>query len=374
MKPPSLATRMPELPEVEFFRQLLLPLVGSGRLNIEAVGDNHRIQLTDGLSPTSTQGWSCANVLRKGKLLCLVLTSTSSAAKYLFLHMGMTGRIRVQGRAENWGFKQVNGAIVETDLNTAEAPEDEVFPPKYTYLLFTTRKCTAYFCDPRKFGSCYLADDLSDLDALAPDALTCTDAAVIAEHIVPALTNQRLGIKAILLDQRRAVSGVGNWMADEVLYHCQMHPDQTRLTESEAADVWTMLQSIATTAAHALSCESHYPESWLFHYRWTRKKATRDALGRSVTFVTSGGRTTAILASLQKLHSRYASSSSLLTVNGKKPVVRTNEPMKANASKASPLKVEKTRKRAATTVTAKRSVTLEVMGRRQSPRLRVTPK
>lgn len=306
---------MPELPEVEHFRQLLLPLVGNGSLKIEAVGDNHRIRLTD-LAPLSHDNYfySCTDVWRRGKQLCLVLTTMDEKmTKYLFLHMGMTGRIRVQGRAENWGGKKVNGAVVKTDLMAAAANDDESFPPMYTYLVFTSNNnnYTAYFCDPRKFGSCYAADNMSDvLDALAPDALTCKDQQVVEKQILPALSNQRLGIKAVLLDQKRAVSGVGNWVADEVLYQCQIHPDQTQLTNDEAAAVWQTLQSIVTIAANALKENTHYPETWLFSYRWTKKKATKDAHGRTVTFLTSGGRTSAIVASAQKLRVRKKTTAS----------------------------------------------------------------
>ncbi|KAK1734683.1 hypothetical protein QTG54_014556 [Skeletonema marinoi] len=57
--------------------------------------------------------------------------------------------------------------------------------------------------------------------------------------IVNKIANQKKVIKAILLDQRQVISGVGNWVADEVLY---------------------------------LEClndgEEQLPEQWLFHRRW----------------------------------------------------------------------------------------------------------
>jgi formamidopyrimidine-DNA glycosylase len=286
---------MPELPEVENFRSLLLPFVGN-TLVIEPVGDNRRIQLRCPGVPVV-----CTDVLRRGKQICLVLKD-SKALKYLYLHMGMTGRIRVPGKDENWGDLKGDKVVGHADAER----NDGTSPPKYTYLVFATTKTnyTAYFCDPRKFGSCYEANDLSDLDALAPDALTCIDPDVIDKNILPALTNQRLGVKAILLDQKRAVSGVGNWVADEVLYQCGMHPDQTRLDCSEAKALWSKLQEIVYIAVNALRSDKSYPENWLFHFRWTRKKAARDAVGRSISFVTSGGRTSAVVSSHQKLYVR----------------------------------------------------------------------
>jgi formamidopyrimidine-DNA glycosylase len=328
---------MPELPEVEHFRQLLLPLVTSSEhdgercnIRIEIVGDNHRILLT---ADDLAQVYCCTDVLRKGKQLCLVLNAKSSnATKYLYLHMGMTGRIRVEGRAENWGGKKLNGEVVQTDIKTTVA--DESFPPMYTYLIFTSNNHTAYFCDPRKFGSCYLADDLSDLDILAPDALTCKDLAIIENQILPRFANQRLGIKAVLLDQKRAVSGVGNWIADEVLYQCQMHPDQCQLSQPEAAVLWQTLQSVVAAAVEALRNESHYPDTWLFSYRWTKKKTTKDALGRTITFLTSGGRTSAIVASLQKLRIRSTTRVKTMTSKSRSSSKKTvkNESSSENSS------------------------------------------
>jgi formamidopyrimidine-DNA glycosylase len=293
---------MPELPEVESFRQLLLPLVGNV-LEIQLVGDHNRVKVDELVGTnSSTDCCMCTDILRRGKQICLVL-SVSKSTKYMFLHMGMTGRIRVYGRPENWGERKEDA----TNVGHAElSEEEESSPPKYTYIIFSSPNAnyTAYFCDPRKFGSAYLSNDLTDLHSLAPDALTCTDHETIQGHILPALTNQRLGIKAILLDQKRAVSGVGNWVADEVLYQCCTHPDQTKLVSNEAETIQQKLHEIMSIAVQSLENGESYPSHWLFHYRWTGKKNTKDANGRSITFITSGGRTTAVIASLQKLYAR----------------------------------------------------------------------
>lgn len=227
---------MPELPEVERFRQLLLPLVssknGNAPLTIERVAagsnknaSNKRIELTDEDLHRISTTFSCTDIVRKGKQLCLILVqnetgtgkNTPSTHLYLMLHMGMTGQIRVPGVKVNWGAKQKGSGevVLATDVaSTASNDEHKISlscPPKYAWLVFRCQSYVAFFCDPRKFGHCFLAEDASCLDALAPDALLCTNEDTIQSHILPALTDQRLGIKAILLDQKRAVSGVGNW-------------------------------------------------------------------------------------------------------------------------------------------------------------------
>lgn len=336
---------MPELPEVEAFRQLLLPLVVADRednnnerpssssspssprplLQIEARGEPNvnRLKLTQAEREEISARYACTDVLRKGKQLCLVLSArsrdaadkgegtTANSTKYLFLHMGMTGRIRVAGKEENWGGKKLNGeepASVKVASGRAShttAEDGETFPPKYTLLIFSnpTNGHTAYFCDPRKFGSCHLADDLSALDELAPDALNGGDPAIVQDRILPALSHQSRGIKTTLLDQKKAVSGVGNWVADEVLYQSGIHPDQSYLTRDEAANLLATLQSVVQTAVACLvEHDTHYPEDWLFAYRWTKKQASKDARGRTISFLQSGGRTSAIVASIQKLY------------------------------------------------------------------------
>lgn len=168
------------------------------------------------------------------------------------------------------------------------------------------------FCDPRKFGKCMLSKDLSSsFEELAPDALLLFQDVVCHDddssskskyqHALQQLTNKNTGIKSLLLDQRRAVSGVGNWVADEVLYQIQIHPDQKFLSRTQAAKLLIKLHSILTTAVDCLAMGQPYPATWLFHYRWTKKAAGEDATGKSLTFVKSGGRTSAIVLPDQQL-------------------------------------------------------------------------
>jgi len=240
--------------------------------------------------------------------------------RYLYLHMGMTGRIRVEGIDENWGAKDINGETKKGKGNAVSSTkpsgggkaiidEEYKYHPKYTYASFTSTHGVvpfkAFFCDPRKFGSCHFADNLSLFDELAPDALDLKDMNVA----ISKLTDQRLGIKALLLDQKRVVSGVGNWVADETLYQCRLHPDQSYLTTEQASKVCAALFDIVQIAADSLRNQTHYPEDWLFHYRWTKKKSGKDALGNNITFITSGGRTSAIVAAYQKLYKSQQPSS-----------------------------------------------------------------
>jgi formamidopyrimidine-DNA glycosylase len=280
---------MPELPEVESFRQLLLPLVSDTqpiqfkRLNVDKKPPRKFLSDED-ITEINKQGYRLSDVVRKGKLICMILDVEMKDTKYLFVHMGMTGRISTPDYMP--------------ELESLSANDD--YPPPHTHLRFSSGSTDACFSDPRKFGYIQLESSLEiGFDSLAPDALT-----EVTEEtkpgIIEKLTNKALGIKAILLDQKRALSGVGNWIADEVLYQLQMHPDQNYLSAEQGSQLLDTLHPILQTAVKSLEKRERYPKDWLFHYRWNSKKTTKDAKDRVVTFVTSGGRTSAIVPSLQK--------------------------------------------------------------------------
>jgi formamidopyrimidine-DNA glycosylase len=288
---------MPELPEVEQFRRLLLPLVSTTKpVKISSVQHNPpRAWPTAEQFGSISDNFYCKDVIRKGKQIVMVLQQLGTSGKvkqeqpkqlFLLLHMGMTGRITTPAFTCRFGSENFK---VEAD-----------YPPRYTYLTFQMGDFEAAFSDPRKFGSCELCEDSSALDVLAPDALTATETE-IEHHILPRLSEQKRGIKAILLDQKRACCGVGNWVADEVLYQSGIHPDQVFLTQEQATAVFAKLQVILSAAVDCLRDDMDYPEDWLFRYRWTKKRAGKDSKGRSISFVTSGGRTSAIVAPIQKL-------------------------------------------------------------------------
>ncbi|CAJ1930505.1 unnamed protein product [Cylindrotheca closterium] len=281
---------MPELPEVENFRQLLLPLVSETTALQLTRGSLEKQPPRNFLSDDEIQkinkGKYCVSAARrKGKQLCLLLKNKSSTS-YLFVHMGMTGRIATQGN------------IPKLKELSAKAE----YPPPSTYLSFSAGDYEVSFSDPRKFGHVLLKESMEEFEELAPDALN--EAVGKRTWILAKLSDQSIGIKALILDQKRCVSGVGNWVADEVLYQIQMHPDQAYLTTDEAANLLDTLLNILQFAVKALKENKEFPYEWLFHYRWNKKKPTKDQKGRSVTYLTSGGRTSAIVASIQKKISR----------------------------------------------------------------------
>ena len=293
---------MPELPEVESFRRLLLPLISQKLpLFLELMKENPPKKFLTQEDITQLSG-KCfvKDVLRKGKLIAIVLecckngkirhhptTTTTTTLLYLFVHMGMTGRISTPDH-----------------VPVLESQSDTHYPPPYSYLKFKTDQAEASFSDPRKFGSITLGMTLDEgFGPLAPDAWTTVP---VQTSVNDGLVRKSTGIKALLLDQKRVMSGIGNWVADEVLYQCQIHPEQSYINEEQASRIVQTLRSILTTAIELYGKQEPLPSDWIFHVRWGKRAFSKgdvikDSQGRKVLFLTAAGRTSAIVPTIQTL-------------------------------------------------------------------------
>lgn len=76
-------------------------------------------------------------------------------------------------------------------------------------------------------------------------------------------------IKALLLNQSFS-AGVGNWVADEVLYHARVHPEQRcrTLSEEQVGSVWKWTSEVCRIAVDVNADDEKFPEDWLFKHRW----------------------------------------------------------------------------------------------------------
>ena len=93
--------------------------------------------------------------------------------------------------------------------------------------------------------------------------------------------------------------------SDEILYQAALHPEiyTNSLTKAQISRLYKSLVDVTSLAVETLADETKFPESWLFKHRWNKgKKEVPSALpkGGMVSYLTVGGRTTAIVASVQK--------------------------------------------------------------------------
>lgn len=227
---------------------------------------------------------------RKGKQLWLELESAGRAASALLIHLGMTGSCVVRGEAAP---KYKSFSI-----------DESAWPPKFCKLELTLDDGGACcYVDPRRFGRVKLrgadVEAVAPVSQLAPDALEPPPVAAV----LAILAKKSAPIKAVLLDQSAVVSGVGNWVADEVLYAARLHPavKANALDHTQVAALLDAVRRICRTACDANADSAAFPDDWLFHHRWAKQTtgAITTPIGR-VHFDTIGGRTTAFLPSIQK--------------------------------------------------------------------------
>ncbi|GAA5805017.1 hypothetical protein HPULCUR_010530 [Helicostylum pulchrum] len=231
-------------------------------------------------------------------ILNKVLVDTKRWGKYFLLifdqgpslvaHFGMTGRIRFQH-------------------------EEEVWPPKFWKLLITFQDPTNPdktiqfgFQDPRRLARLRLVaspDPLLEppISKLGFDPVLNLPSLSTFSQLV---LRRQVPIKALLLDQAFS-AGVGNWVADEILYQAKIHPAQYShsLTDNELESLYEKLKYVCETAVALEADESKFPADWLMPYRWNKGKKTDQILpnGLSLQFVTVGGRTSAIAPDIQVL-------------------------------------------------------------------------
>jgi formamidopyrimidine-DNA glycosylase len=153
------------------------------------------------------------------------------------------------------------------------------WPPRFTKVQVTLSDGTALcFTDPRRLGRVLLSPDPeSELSkALGPD---CLNAMMPLPEFASALAVRSAPIKAVLLDQS-FVAGIGNWIADEVLYQARIHPESrcNALSPDDVAGLHTQIQTVVRTACDVEADHTLFPKEWLFHVRWNKEKTkSRDS-------------------------------------------------------------------------------------------------
>jgi formamidopyrimidine-DNA glycosylase len=103
----------------------------------------------------------------------------------------------------------------------------------------------------------------------------------------------RSPIKAVLLMQE-CFPGIGNWMADEILWRARIHPSTEAGRVARAAKcVWDKVRWVTAGALRIVAQDySDPPRSWLFPHRW-RDGGTCPRDGTELKRDEVGGRTTA---------------------------------------------------------------------------------
>jgi len=279
---------MPELPEVEAGRRMA-EAVAAGKVIASAQCADDCIVFADDVEPARVcsvlTGKRVIGIYRRGKHVWFELDSPP----HLLIHFGMTG-----------GFRTPNERGVQ--LVSSGKKVDASWPPRFTKLhLHMSDGSELIMVDGRRLARIRLrCDPLHEppISTLGFDPLLELPS---PDTFVKLLRQRRTNIKALLLDQTFA-AGVGNWVADEVLYHARISPWRrtTELSDEQIKRLRLSLKRVIETAVAANAQSDRYPRTWLFHHRWGKNRNAQTARGERIRHDTIAGRTTAWVPAVQR--------------------------------------------------------------------------
>ncbi|CAH1447636.1 unnamed protein product [Lactuca virosa] len=283
---------MPELPEVEAARRAIEENCLGKKIKRSVVADDAKV--IDGISPSdfeaSLTGKTIVAAHRKGKNMWIQLDSPPFPS----FQFGMAGAIYIKG-------------VAVTKYKRSAVNDDDEWPSKYSKLFIELDDgLELSFTDKRRFAKVRLLQNPASappISELGPDALL---EPMTEEELFKSLSKKKIGIKALILDQS-FISGVGNWIADEVLYQARIHPLQSAATISkeQCGALHKSLKEVIEGAVEVGADSSQFPSNWIFHNR-EKKPGKAFVDGKKIEYISAGGRTSAYVPELQKLSGEQA--------------------------------------------------------------------
>jgi len=209
---------MPELPEVETVRRTLAPIIGRRIEYVDVTEPRLRRRIADDFAQRLA-GLVIEDITRQGKYLLFRLSNGQS----LLAHLGMSGALLLQ------------------PITTPRQPHDHV-------RLRLSGEMQLTFNDPRRFGLMRLGhlDELTELHNVGVDPLSQTFTVV---HLAALARGRKKPVKNLLMDQR-ALGGIGNIYANEILFRAGVRPSRQarRLTGSDLTRLLAATRAVLAAA------------------------------------------------------------------------------------------------------------------------------
>jgi formamidopyrimidine-DNA glycosylase len=209
---------MPELPEVETVRRSLLPVVGRRIESVEVWEARLRRPIAHDFG-RRLSGQVIEGIERRGKYLLFRLSTHDC----LLAHLGMSGALLLQA------------------AGVGREPHDHV-------RLQLSGAVQLTYNDPRRFGLLRVAPlaELAELANVGPDPL---DEGFSVAAIAALARGRRKPVKNLLMDQR-ALGGIGNIYANEILFRAGIRPARQarRLTRRELAGLLAATRRVLRSA------------------------------------------------------------------------------------------------------------------------------
>ena len=264
---------MPELAEVEWYRKRWNPGLGAKVLDVQLNAPKRIFRETDTADlRRRLTGAKFLDSLARGKRMLFKF----SRDNWLGIHLGMTGTLRTEPAA--------------------------FVPSKHDHLVLKQAKRSLVFRDARQFGRVRFhhgSDEPVWWKSQVPEIVSPRFNAVFLNDFLD--RHRKAPIKAVLLLQS-GFSGIGNWMADEILWRAKILPARPagKLTGEERKALLRETKFVVKKSLATLGRDySDPPRGWLIHQRWKRSGVCplhRTPLRR----LTIGGRTTAWCPICQK--------------------------------------------------------------------------
>lgn len=253
---------MPELPEVERYRALAeSAALGRAIAAVLAPDAWYLKRATSAESVTAALvGQQFVRARRRGKLMML----DTADGTVIGLRFGMSGRLLVDGRA----------GVDELIYSGRRAD-----PRFERFAVVFDGGGTLSMNDPRRLGGVEVDPDVS---RLGPDALGLS-----RSELRQALAGGRVALKARLLDQSH-IAGVGNLIADEILWRAGLSP--LRVAGEMTTPAVTRLHTNLTSGLAELIERGGSHTGDLMPHRRAGGVCPRD--GAALRRATVGGRTT----------------------------------------------------------------------------------
>jgi formamidopyrimidine-DNA glycosylase len=226
---------VPELPEVEMARAVVADRALRRRIVDVDDSDSYVSRPhPPGELRSALTGRTLTAAHRRGKTMWFETSAavgSGAPGPELGLHLGMSGRIVVTGP---------DGTVTEG----GDPPRYGTRTPNPAWNRFIIRFAdggSLVLRDPRRLGRVWLNPDIG---ALGPDAAEVTPAQFRA-----LITKGTIAVKARLLDQSK-IAGIGNLLADEILWQARISPlaRAGTLSPAEVSRLYRALKSVVKSA------------------------------------------------------------------------------------------------------------------------------
>lgn len=233
---------MPELAEVEHNRKVWER--GRGQKILSVAVKNTRSPVWRWIRPATLVSALTGKLLTDSETHGKQMLFQFGTEAWLAIHLGMTGRLSLQ--ASDYRLQ------------------------KHDHLALRQAKQSLVFSDQRRFGRLRMAQGTT-----RPNWWTRLPPPILSPGFTRNLVadfctrRKRTPLKSLLLMQER-FPGIGNWMADEILWRAKLNPKMPagELSPVLVATLYRSIRGLTKAALRQMDENWGFPSTWLFSHRW----------------------------------------------------------------------------------------------------------